>query len=495
MRQNIFKQLARIALTDGGSLKDKVLRSGIWVAADKVVLSVLGVLRSVVLARLLTPEIFGLIGLAQIGIRTIEVFTRPGIGEALIARRQSFEEASATAFTLLLARGVLLAALMYLAAPYIARFYETKQLELVIQVLAFGFIIEGFRNIRHFERRRELEFRELTYLSQAAAWTNAVVAISCAYWFRNVWALVIGQLSAALVITILSYAVLGGRPRIAFDRLVARQLLSYGKFVTASGIVLFFANELDSAVIGKYLGIEQLGYYALALSISQMATSQISSVASNVMMPAYSKLQGDREALGHAYLLAVGMVMFIVVPAVVGAVLMADPLVRVIYGEKWVAAIAPLRVMMLFGLFSSLVIITGYLFQGIGRPSIPFRLALLRLVVLAILLFPMLVMYGLTGGAIAVTFAVSMQALAGLRLLQRELAITVGQLFRSVRRTIVTSLVMGTAVFLVSQVLTTDTLAGLIGVIAVGVVVYTLLNLTYLRTLRADFLRSRTMGG
>jgi O-antigen/teichoic acid export membrane protein len=483
---DLIKDLTRVAFSEGGSLHQRVIRSGLWVAASQVMLSGLGVARSIILARLLSPEVFGLMGLAQIAMRTVETLTRPGIGEALIARRQSFESAGETAFTLLVARGAVLTALLWLLAPVVASFYQSEALTPVIRALSISLLVGGFCSINTVARSRDLEFRRLTYLGQAAAWASFIVTVSAAYWLRSVWALVFGQLAAAVVTTVLSYFLVGGRLRFGFDRAVARELLSYGKFITGASIVLFIASELDSALIGKYLGIVQLGYYTLAATIAQIVTTQVSKIISGVMLPAYSRLQDDLVALRQTFLRTVSLVVFLVLPATVGLILVAEPLIAVVYGDRWLPAAAPLQITAVFGLFMSLVALNGYLFQGIAVPSIAFKLASLRLAIIAVLLIPMMEQHGLVGAAWTVTFAIAVQWLAGLYFLRRHVAVTVSQLLRFVWRPVWTSLTMGLAVFALSEVISVRTAVGLLVSSATGLFIYAFLNWKYIWALRSS---------
>src|SRR5688572_29011094 len=209
---------------DGGSVKARVLRSGFWVGLSSAGLTVLSFGRSVALARLLTPEVFGLMGLASIVMRMAETFTRPGVAQALIARQKDFDSASGTAFSILAARGFMLAAVNALAAIWIAEFYEEPQLEPVLQVLSGVFIVTGFANINTIASQRELDFRRLTYLTQATNIAGTILTIGAAWWLRSVWALVIGQLVQALLNTVLSYYFIPGRMAFQFDRAVAREL-------------------------------------------------------------------------------------------------------------------------------------------------------------------------------------------------------------------------------------------------------------------------------
>ena len=180
-----IKKLGQFAFADGGSIKARVLRSGIWVGLGQISVQLLAIVRSVALARFLTPDVFGLMALAMIVVRAIDTFTRPGIGQALIARQKDFEEAAATAFTLLVARGILLSLVLAVAAPFVAEFYEADELEVVLQVLSLVFVISGLSNINIIARQRELDFRGVTYLNQVAVLIGTIVTVLLAWWLRS----------------------------------------------------------------------------------------------------------------------------------------------------------------------------------------------------------------------------------------------------------------------------------------------------------------------
>jgi O-antigen/teichoic acid export membrane protein len=445
----LIRKLTRFATADGGSIKARVVRSGIWVGIAQAGVTILGALRSVVLARLLTAEMFGLMGIASIVVRTIESFTRPGIAQALIARQQSFEEARDTAFTMLFLRGLMLAALLAIAAPWIATFYEKPELTSMLLVLSSTFVIAGFRNINTIARERELDFRKLTYLSQSTAFIGVVVTIFVAWWLRSVWALVIGSVVSVTLDMLLSYWFVPGRPRFGFDRTIAAGLFKYGKFITGSSALSFIALELDSAAIGKVLGTEQLGYYVLAASIATLASVTLSKLASGIMMPAYSKLQTDVPALRRAFLRTLSLLMFAIAPATAGVIVVAEPLIHGVLGEAWLPAVVPLQLLALFGLFRALFVFSGYLFEGIGHPGVAFRLALLRLAIIVPLLFPMMNSLGLAGAASTVTIAAAAQWIVGLFLLRRHLQVSVVEVFTHIWRPLWSSAVMALVVLAV----------------------------------------------
>jgi PST family polysaccharide transporter/lipopolysaccharide exporter len=483
---NPFRKLARFAFAEEGSVKARVVRSGIWVGASNAIGSLLNVVRSIALARLLSPEMFGLMGLAGIAIRTLETVTRPGVAQALIARQKAFDEAAATAFTMLMLRGFVLAALLAAVAPWAAKFYEAGELEPILQVLAAVFVIGGLVNIRTIAHQKELDFRRLTYLGLTTNVLGTLATIAAAFWLRSVWALVIGQLVTASLNALLSYVFVGGRLHLAWDKAVARELFAYGKFITGSSIILFVATEIDSAVIGKVLGVEQLGFYTLAFTIANIPTANLSKIAAGIMMPAYSKLQADRPALQRAFLRTQALVMLVVLPASAGIVLAAEPLLAVVYGNKWLPATIPLQLLAVFGLVRSLAAFNGYLFEGMSRPKVAFQLGVLRLLVVVPLIVPATARWGLAGAAATVTLGIAAQWMGGFYFLRRELDLGPWQVLSNCWRSVWTTAIMGAAVYATMSVVPHNSIVGLLLIITSGVAVYGVLNFKVLRALMAE---------
>lgn len=480
------KKAIGFALGEGGTVKTRVLRSGIWVGASELTLAVLNIVRSVLLARLLSPQIFGLMGLALIALRTFETFTRPGIAQALIARQQDFDEAAPTAFTMLVVRGVVLAALLAAAAPWVGRFYDESQLTPMLVAMSSLFVIGSLANINTVAHQRNLDFRRLTYLNQVTALCGIVVTVGLAWWLRSVWALVIGQIAQTVLNVALSYFFIRGRMRFAFDSGVARDLFRYGKFVTGSSMVLYVATEIDSAVIGKMLGTEQLGYYALALTIANLVTTNLSKIASGIMMPAYSRLQADLPALRRAYLRTLGLLLLAIVPATAGLLLLASPFIGVVYGGKWTAAAVPLQILAVFGLVRALAAFNGYLFEGMGVPKVAFQLGIWRLLVILPLIIPMIERFGLAGAAVTVTAGIAVQWLVGLLYLRRLAGITLREIAAAIWRPLWMTILMAASVAAVTTYVDPGTVIGLAVAIATGVLIYAILSLPILRAIKRE---------
>lgn len=483
MRKRI-KAYLNLATSESGETKARVLRSGMWVGAAEILNSGSGFVRSIILARLLSPEMFGLMGIASVVIRAIDNFTQSGIRQALIQRQASFEDAQDTAFMLFLLRGIILTILLLAVAPLLAEFYEADELEPILQVLSITFMIGSLANINLVRYQKDLNFARLTYISQTASLVSTVAVITAAYWLRSVWALVIGQLVLTILNTILSYLFVPGTPRVAVNWKIARELLSYSKYITAASAILLIATEIDSAVIGKLLGTEQLGYYVLAFTVANIVTANLSKIISSVMMPAYSKLQFDMGAVRRAYLRTLSFTLLLTVPVAVGLIVVAKDLILVVYGPKWSDAIPLLQILAIFGVLRTAVSINGYLFQGIGRPDISLKLSTLRLVTVLSSIIPMIMFYGLPGAAIAVTAAIAVQWVGSLYFMSNTLEIGLRDNLSAFFCPLWKGSIMGTMVYLMSGWVKGDTVFGLGSLVVTGMIIYALLNFQVLIKIR-----------
>lgn len=488
--QNLKSQLSKLIgfmNRSDGTLKGKAVRSGLWLGISGMMVNVLTFIRSVVLARILTPDIFGLMALGLIVIRILDTVTRSGVAEALVHRKDNIEEARDTVFSVLIMRGFVLAGLLALVAPFAADFYEEPVLTGIIIVLGLSLPVHSFSNINTILKSKELDFKRLAYLDQLGELANTVVVITMAIVLKSVWALVIGHVAAAASYMLLSYVLIPGRPRFRFNYKLAVELFSYGKFITGVSIVLFIAGQIDTAVIGKMLGIEQLGYYSLALTTASFATVYIAKLSSRILFPAYSKLQDDQSAVCGVYVRVFELLNIVLIPATLGISLLAYEIILMLYGEKWLPAAEILKILAVFGLFRALAAANGNLFNGIGKPNIDFRIALARLCLILIIIYPLILYFGLIGAALSVTLPMIFQWLIGLLALKKIAKLRLLELVGPSARIVWRCGVMVMVVLLGKHFLDLANPAYLIILIALSTVVYGVLAIKpALSLLRGD---------
>lgn len=470
-----LKKLIEFLRDRDDGLKRRTLRAGIWVGVSSIFLNMLSLLRSVVLARLLTPEIFGLWAVCTTLVRAIKVFTETGFTSALIQRQDRAEEARDTAFTLLILRGAVITLITIAAAPLFAGFYEQPILQSLVSVLAIAFLITGFHNINTVFYEKELKFRRLVYLEQIATVLGFIFVVVVAYIYRSAWALVAAHLFTVAVTVILSYLMIPAKPRFAIDKKIALELFHYGKFVSGAAMVIFITFEIDNLIIGKIIGMEGLGFYSVAFMLANLPATHLAKVVSGVMLPAYSKLQSDYSTLRSAYLRTLEFVAALTIPASIGVGLLAPQILGVIFGERWLPAVDALRVLAVFGCLRAIASLNGYLYNAIGKPKNTFYINLSKLFVIALLIYPLTTRYGIVGAAIAVTTPSILTFIADFVLLRRTIGLPLRSVITPLSRTLSFSLVMAAVLILIQPYLGGLNLLSLTSSIIIGFLVYILM--------------------
>lgn len=459
-----------------GSLRSKILRSGFWQALATIGVNGLTFVKSAILARLLAPEAFGLMSLALMTIRGAQLITETGFGNALVSRQGDFGSAKDTAFTLLAVRGVLLTALMVPVAFGMAAFYDKPELIALISVLGVSFVFSGIGNINLMWTIRELDFKKVAIIENVVAIVSFVIAVVIAYWLRSVWALVASFVAAAIIKTAMSYMIIPGRAAFQFDRKIAMELLHYGKFITASTILMFVASEAGGAVIGKMLDVTQLGHYSVAFLLANFPPTHVAFVLSNIMFPAYSKIQNDLPMLRKTFAQVNGVVASLVLPVMAGMAAAADTMIYAFYGAGWEDAVDPFRILCIYGAIHAIVTINGYMFNGIGRPDIGFRISVIRVVSILILIVPAIKLWGTVGAAAAMSFVMFTNLLYGLYQVTKVMGAGKLEVLRPLLPALLKSIVAAAAIGFADHFLP-DSKIKIVWLILAGAIVYIPMNI------------------
>lgn len=368
----------------------------------RVALKLFTTAKLVVLARILAPADFGLMGVALMVLALLETLTVTGFEAALIQRRDAIRSYLNTAWTIELLRKTAIAGLLVLTAPLAASFLGEPAATPIIRALGAAVLISGFINIGVVHFQRELEFQKQFAFQLAGTVTEVGVGIAAALITRDVWALVYGTVAGRAVSVVASYLIHSYRPRFELSWHKARELYSFGKWVVASDLVIYVLNNIDYVVIARMLGTSALGLYRIAFQISQLVATELAMAVSRVMFPTYSLLQFDPPRLRRAYVRSLNAVALGAMPFATLLALLAGDVAPVLLGSQWSGMAGALALLSLAGLLRSLASTTGPLFRGIGRPRLVAALSFARLLVFAPLLYPMTARWGLTGAAAAV---------------------------------------------------------------------------------------------
>jgi len=362
----------------------------------------------VILARILSPHDFGLMGIAMLTMLILENFSQTGFQAALIQKKENIESYLNTAWTTMIVRGVVLFSILYFIAPYASTFFKSPDAKPIIQVVVISVLIQAFTNIGVIYFQKELEFKKMFIYQLSGTLADFTVAVSAAIILKNVWALIFGLLAGNFVRFVVSYLIHPYRPRIRFDLKKIKELSVFGRWVFGSNILMFLTTQGDSVIVGKILGTTMLGFYQMAYRISNMPATEITHVISQVTFPAYAKIQDNIPKLREAYLKVLQFTAFLSFPIAGLIFVLARDFTRIFLGEKWMPMVPAMQVLVLWGLIRSMGATTGSVFQGIGKPEVITKLQFVVLALLVISIYPLATRWGILGVSLAVIFSTSM---------------------------------------------------------------------------------------
>lgn len=368
-------------------LAKATLRGTFWEYSSKYSAKFLLFISTVILARLLLQEEFGIAGYALVVIGFLEVMEGLGIAHAVVYHHEERDRLD-TAFWLGLGFGVVLFGLAwFLVAPLAGLFFNDARAVPVTRALALTFPISALSLVHSALLAKKLAFGRKFIPEMARAVSKGSIAIALAWMGFGAWSLIIGQLAGAIVMTIGYWLVSPWRPRLHFQRRLATPLISYGTgVVTINGLAILMLNA-DYLLIGRYLGAAALGTYTLAFRVPELLVKQFCNVVSTVTFPVYTQMRNDPQALRRGFLLTMRYVTMLTIPMGLGLALVSRPFVLTVFTAKWAEAIPVMAAIALYTLLRSLVFNAGSVYKATGHPGLLSKLSLVQTMVTVPLLW------------------------------------------------------------------------------------------------------------
>ncbi len=315
---------------------NRVMKGAMFLTGARFILRLFSLVNLVVLGRLLSPDDYGIAALALIVISFIQVFSDVRVNAALIAMDDIDDTLLNTGFTMNMMRGTLIAAILFIFAEPIATFMGEPKLELVLQILCVVLVFDGTRNPAFMMYRRNIDFSREFKRNTAATIFGSTAAVITAVLTQSYWAIVAGTLAERFTEMALSYWRVPYTPRLGLRKW--RTFFSFGGWLSAAGIVNYLTGIAPRTMIGKYLGTTPLGFYTIGNDLSQLATRELGSPLTEAIYPGLTALAKDNERLGRAYRKAQSIILGVALPIGVGSALMAQELIAILVGVKWLAA-------------------------------------------------------------------------------------------------------------------------------------------------------------
>jgi len=385
------------ALPQGGVLEQTV-KSGAWMGAMNVFSRGLQIILVIILANLLEPADFGLLGIALLVLSALQKFSELGLDSAVIQdASENVDEYMNTMWVLQLVRGGVLAGILILGAPLVGSVFGEPRATGIVRAIAVAPILVAAKNPGVVYFKKKLNFhREFAY-QMSGSLTRFLVTIAWALVSPTVWALVAGLLASRAVRFVFSFIAHEYQPRLSFDLDLARELIQYGKWLTANSILFFLYSEGDDAVVGWLLSATALGFYQTAYRLSNAPATEITQVINSVTFSAFSTLQEDSAAMREAYYKTLQLAAFVTFPAAFGIAGVADVFVKTFMGDQWVAMVPVMQILAVYGLLRSLGKTMGPVFKTLNRPDYITKMSALRVFLLAVLIIPVTNRFGIVG--------------------------------------------------------------------------------------------------
>lgn len=339
----------------------------IWTALQKYSTMLIQFISGIILARLLTPYDYGCIGMLMIFMVLAESFIDGGFGSALIQKKRPTQEDYSTIFFWNLGMAVLLYAVLYVSAPYIAQFYNIPLLRDVLRVQGIILFIYAFNIVQRNQLQKKMNFKVLSIVTILTSLTALTVTIVMAYHGFGVWALVAQYILTALIPALVFWFYVRWRPQLTFSWQSFRELFGFGFYMFLTNMLNQFGHQVQGLLIGRFYNAATMGYYSKANATERLASTSISKVMSQVTYPLYAEMQDDKTALGDMIKKITLTLSYITFPLMFILLLCAKPIFILLYTERWADSVPYFQVLCIAGLAYSLQSVNYQSVAAIGK--------------------------------------------------------------------------------------------------------------------------------
>lgn len=466
------------------SLGRRIALGAAWMVAARFTIRAIGLVSTVIIARLLKPSDFGLVSLSMAILAAVDVFSNLSFDIALIKETHAERDDYDTVWTLTIIRGVFIAAIFAALAIPAGQFFNDPRMQWVMYAFAISTVAEGFQNVGVVDFRKNLNFHQ-DFLFQIVGKFGAFVAtVAIAFLWRTYWALVFGIIINRMTGVALSYVMNDFRPRLCVRKW--HDLFHFSKWLLVSNIINFFGGKCDVFVLGRIAGTQIVGFYEIAYEIANLPTGELVWPIQRALFPGYAKLMGDPSRLTRSYISGLAIILIVALPAATGIAAVAPLLVGAFLGRQWTPAIPILQILSLYGALRILQANAGSILLALGKSR---EIAAMGMIGFA-LLVPCVMVGAIEGGAVGVASALVLYALAVTVMIVgytlRTLALSITTLMAGVWRTFAAVAAMLLAVIAIEQWFgpgagIAQALAKLIGLSIAGAMVYISIHLALWR--------------
>jgi O-antigen/teichoic acid export membrane protein len=368
------------------SLTSKTITGIIWNFTEQMGRRGIGLIITLLLARFLAPEDFGLVAMMAVFLAIGTSLMDSGFKQALIRKEKASQVDCNTAFFANLALGLFSYTLLFLVAPLIAQFYNEPRLISLVRVAGIAVMINAFQVVQSAMLSRDLNFKAHFHATMPAGISSGVIAVIMAAQGYGVWALIVQMLTGALMTTLLLWKMQGWRPTLAFSWGSLRNMYGFGYKLFLSGLLDTVFSNIYLVVIAKVFAAPIAGYYFFAIKIKEIVIQQLVGSIQDVTYPALATMQNDNDRLKARYRQVIQVTTFLLFPAMAFLAGLAEPLFKVLLPAKWLPAVSYLQLLCIAGLLYPLHSINLNILKVKGRSDLFLYLEIFKKIMLAVIL-------------------------------------------------------------------------------------------------------------
>lgn len=453
------------------SLSERSLAAIAWAVLDKLGSSVVSFVVTILLARLLSPEDFGLVAMVMIFFEFSAVFVESGFSTALIREKTISEADKSTTFIFNLVASVVLYGVLFVSAPYIAAFFNQPLLTLIVRIMGLSLIVNAFSIVQHSVLIQQIDFKTQTIVRSVAVVVSGGAAVLLAFNGWGVWSLVVRFALLDLATTILFWVLGGWRPTMQFSRESFRKLFGFGSRILAAAVLDKFFFHIYKLIIGKFFAAATLGFYTQAGNFTNMVINTLFRTVQSVTYPVLAKLQDDREKLKAGYRKMLQLSSFIIIPAMTVLGVLAEPILRTLVGEKWLPSVPMLQLFCLSGLTYHFSTVNLNMLLVLGRSDLSLKLEVIKKINIAIAIVIGL-QFGIYGLIVGEVIASYVNLVINAFYSKKFLRYSLGEQVRDILPTIAFSILTGGLLYFLKDVPAATGVLQLLLLSAIGGIAY-----------------------
>lgn len=363
---------------DNKEFKDKLLTGVSWSFLEQIITYLSIFIFGIILARLVTPEEFGLVGIIGIFLGILPLFVDGGFASALKQSKECTYKEFSTVFYFNLSMSLILYIILFFSAGYIAKYFDNLRLISLIRVLGLNLVLSALFSVQVVILSRKLDFKVIAKVSSISQITSGLIAVLFAFLQYGVWSLVIRSITQSLIIILLYYRFSTWRPSFFFDINILKKLFSYGSYLFLGSFINVLFNNAFTFVIGKYYSPTQLGYYTRANNFSMLPSQNLTMIVQKVAFPAFSKIQDNKNRLLLINRKTMKVLMFVSALLMVGLAACSEFFVLSLIGEKWRASITYLQILCFVSIFYPANSVNVNIMNVVGKSNLSLRLVYIK---------------------------------------------------------------------------------------------------------------------